>query len=143
VTGAVEFGFRWEETQEERAEARGRVVTAWTHLLTELKRGEATTNALDFVYTWMHVGPIGHPCGTFGYVILGAILLVLGFAIDSPLRNVADIEIEALLSRSSAEFFEAIKLDGIRLREAPDYPLVAQLLPNMHVRIQALRRYPF
>jgi hypothetical protein len=143
VTGGVEFGFVWEESQEERAAARGRVITAWTQLLTELKRGEPTTNALEFVYTWIHAGPVGYPQGTFGYVIVGALLLVLGFAIDAPLRNISHVEIEALLARNSAEFFEAIRLDGLRLREAPDYPSVAQLLPNLHVRIQALRRYPF
>jgi hypothetical protein len=143
VTGGVDFNFTWEESLEERTEARGRVITAWTRLLTELKRGEATMNALEFVYTWMHAGPIGYPEGTFGYVIVSALLLVLGFAVDVPLRDIAEVEIEALLARNSTEFFQAIKLEGLRLSPAPDYPSVAQLLPNLHVRMQALRRFPF
>jgi hypothetical protein len=140
--GGVDLALVWDEEPEDRARARGNVMTAWIRLLGELKRG-ARGNIVDFVYEWMRAGPFGPVPGTFGLVLMVALLIVTGVVVDSPLPHSLELECLALIARGKNEFFSAMGLASIQLKTAPEYPSVAKLLPNLHVRLQAFRRYPF
>jgi hypothetical protein len=90
----------------------------------------------------MKAGPIGSRGGTFGHVILVALLRVHGYIIDSPPATIRDLEFEAVMATNSGEFLQAFDFGTIRLKRALEIPPIARLLPNMHVRFQMLRVFP-
>jgi hypothetical protein len=140
--GGIEFELAWDELPEDRAAVRGRVISAWVSLLAQLKAGVAV-DVLHFVYAWLRAGPVGSAPGTYGSTILVALLMVVGHAPASPLPDDVEMECMALLARGKDEFVEEAGLARLALRQAPKCLPVARLLPNMHVRLQVMRRFPF
>jgi hypothetical protein len=139
--GAVDFGFDFKESIEEKVVLNSGLIALWTRMMLEFRNGDITMRLLEFFYEWLIARPIVAPEGAFGYIILAALLNVLSLTIAAPLRNSNEIEFEALLAPDCQTFLQTFRTDGIVLKPAPDYPSVEEHMPNLHVRLYVLKKY--
>jgi hypothetical protein len=139
--GSTDFGFNFKESIEEKVVLNSGLVALWTRMMLELRNGDITLRLLEFFYEWLIARPIFAPEAAFGYVVLAALLNVVGLTIAAPLRNSTEVEFEALLAPDCQSFLQTFRTDGIVLKPAPDYPSVEEHMPNLHVRLYVLKKY--
>jgi hypothetical protein len=118
----------------------------WARMfLAAMSGGNPLRDVFMFLYKWFRKRPVFEYSLEVGFCVFAALLdSLIGVELACPIPQDPQLELGALLASSLDEFLafvkERVPLTFNRTGRIRVLPSVAEYLPNLHLRIQALQR---